>query len=368
MIVYDRECYSHDFMIDMWEKRIACCTYNKYVKDKWQEEEFIEYEIENDYGEKEIIKLAERGVLLEGKQTEKLPRPITVHTFGDINTESGAETKITNKRTQKKRKIWAREVRRLTDNGHQTSIITTNYKLPLVLIGVYMFARWCQENYFKYMLENFGLDMLISYCRTIIPDTTLLVNPAWRKLDKQVRSFSAKLKRLEAKFGALTYQGTDSMDEKQLRKYNGTKADLLEDISIFRNLLEELKTERKTIKKKITFAELPEDEKFEGVHNERKQLVDTIKMIAFRAEMAMASLIRSHTGKPKEARSLLVQFFKSDADIIVDKHKKTLSINIHHQPTKRDDVALKALCEALNETEIIYPGTDMKIIYGILTD
>ena len=368
MIVYDRECYSPDFMIDMWEKRISCCTYNKYVKDQWSEKEFREYEIEDEYGEKKTIKLAERGVLIEGKQTEKLPRPITVYTFENLKTEGVAKTKTTQKRIQKKRKIWVREVRRLSDNGHQTSIITTNYKLSLSLIGMYMFARWCQENFFKYMLENFGLDMLISYFRKTIPDTTQLVNPAWRRLDKLVRSISAKLKRLEAKFGALTYQGTDSMDEKQLRKYNDKKADLQEDISIYRNQLNEHKTERKTINKKINFAELPEDEKFDGVHNERKQLVDTIKMIVFRVEMAMASLFRDHTKKPKEIRSLIVQFFKSDADIIVDKQKRTLYINIHHQPTNRDDVALKALCKVLNETEMEYPGTDMKIIYGILTE
>jgi len=366
MIVYDRECYSPDFMIDMWEKRIACCTYNKYVKEKWPQEEFREYEIENEFGENEKIQLAERAVLLEGKETEKLPGPTTVYTFE--NTEDGAKTKATRKLTQPKRKRWAREIRRLSDNGHQTSIITTNHKLSLVLIGMYMFARWCQENYFKYMIKNFGLDMFISNYRKKISDTTLLINPAWRKLDKLIRSINAKLKSLEAKFGALTYQGADSMDEKQLRKYNDKKANLQQDISIYRNQLNEHKAERSTIKKNITFAELPEDEKFEGVYNERKQLVDTLKMTAFRAEMAMASLVRDHTGKPKEVRSLIVQFFKSDADILVDKQKRILHINIHHQPTNRDDVALKSLCKALNKTETEYPGTNMKIVYGILTE
>jgi len=111
----------------------------------------------------ETIKLAERGVLLEGKESEKLSEPITVYTIE--NTEDGVKIKTTNKRTQKKRKIWAREVRKLSDNKQQTSIITTNYKLSLVLIGLYMFARWCQENYFKYMIKNYGLDMLISNYR-----------------------------------------------------------------------------------------------------------------------------------------------------------------------------------------------------------
>lgn len=254
MIVYDRECFSHDFQIDMWDERIATCTYNKYVKEKWSEKEFREYETENEFGKKETIKLAERGVLLEGKETEKLPGPITVYTFE--NTVDGAKIKTTRKRTQKKRKIWAREVRKLSDNKQQTSIITTNYKLSLVLIGLYMFARWCQENYFKYMIKNYGLDMLLSNYRKKITGTTMLVNPAWRKLDKQVRSITVKLKRLEAKFGALTYEADEGMDEKKLRQYNDKKAKLQEDISIYRNQLAEHKTERNATPKKNHFRRI----------------------------------------------------------------------------------------------------------------
>lgn len=85
--------------------------------------------------------------------------------------------KIGYKHTKKKRQLWIREVRKLTESGHQTSIITTNYKLSIVLIGLYMFARWCQENFFKYMMENFGIDFLISYFQNEIDDTTELINP-----------------------------------------------------------------------------------------------------------------------------------------------------------------------------------------------
>lgn len=86
-------------------------------------------------------------------------------------TEQGIQIKTTNKRTKKKRQIWVREVRKLRNDGNQTSILKTNYKLTLVLIGMYMFARWCQENFFKYMVHNFGLDMIISNFFTDISDT-----------------------------------------------------------------------------------------------------------------------------------------------------------------------------------------------------
>ena len=85
MIVYDRECYSSDFMIDMWEERIACSTYSKYVTEQWSEDEF---------GEKEKIKLAERIVLLEGQETEALPEPQPIYTIIQIEIENQTKTDI----------------------------------------------------------------------------------------------------------------------------------------------------------------------------------------------------------------------------------------------------------------------------------
>lgn len=41
-LVFDREGYSPDFMLRMWEKRIACLTYRKYPGEDWPESEFHE--------------------------------------------------------------------------------------------------------------------------------------------------------------------------------------------------------------------------------------------------------------------------------------------------------------------------------------
>lgn len=362
MLVYDRECYSPDFMIDMWEKRVACCTYNKYVSEPWPVTEFKEYEVENEYGEKEIIQLAERSILLEGNETEDLPEPISVIEFEE-NTE-GNKVKITKRRTKKKRQIWVREIRKIRDHGNQTSILTTNYKLSVDLIGVYMFARWCQENFFKYAMKHFGLDMIISYFFKDVNDTDELVNPARRVLEKQIRSKNGKLKHLESKFGNLHYN--NELNERQFAGFNSKKAQLQEDISIYRNQIAELKANRDEIPAKIRFADLPDEEKFKGVHNERKQLVDTIKLIASRSEIALASIIKKYMAKPKEARALMEQFYKSNADLKVDYQNNILKICIHRQATVHEDIILSKLCEYLNETETTFPCSDLKLQYCLI--
>ena len=60
-----------------------------------------------------------------------------------------------------------------------------------------MFARWTQENYFKYMLKNFGLDMLISNYRKHIDDTTLIINPAVKFREKLPLRNCPKMKSLK---------------------------------------------------------------------------------------------------------------------------------------------------------------------------
>jgi hypothetical protein len=53
-----------------------------------------------------------------------------------------------------------REVRRLCDNGHQTSVVTTRRDLSIETVALRMFSRWQQENFFRYMRQEFALDHL----------------------------------------------------------------------------------------------------------------------------------------------------------------------------------------------------------------
>ena len=54
----------------------------------------------------------------------------------------------------------------------------------------------------------------------------------------------------------------------------------------------------------------------------RKHLLDTIKMIAYRAETAMAVLVREHMARTDDARALLRELYRSEADLLPDEKKK----------------------------------------------
>ena len=88
------------------------------------------------------------------------------------------------------------------------------------------------------------------------------------------------------------------------------------------NELKVLKAERKITNKYIRVVDLPEDEIFQQLASSKKHLVDAVKMIAYRAETAMANLISRQCGTLKQARALIRGVFVSEADLIPDKEKK----------------------------------------------
>ena len=65
-----------------------------------------------------------------------------------------------------------------------------------------MFERWRQENFFKYMREEFLLDALVDYRIEPEDPTRTIPNPERRALDKEIRVARADLAKLEREYGA----------------------------------------------------------------------------------------------------------------------------------------------------------------------
>lgn len=334
MLVFDREGYSPDFFYDLWQKRISIATYKKNVTDKWDEAEFTEYTGRLPFGNEKTIELAERGVLLQNKSSKK--------------------------------KIWAREIRKNSKSGHQTSIITTNFTLSIIMIGLYMFARWSQENFFKYMMQEFGIDTLVSYLKEKISDTSVLVNPQYRILENQRKKLTSKLNTLKVKFSSLVLANT-LIEKKEMEKYLIKKEEFKTEIEQREKEIEQVKEKKKSIARKIMYSELPEIEKFNNIINQRKHFLDTIKLIAYRAETAISNIIKQDMAHQDESRLLLKQIYKTDANIKVDEENKRLIIEIHRLAYWKDDKILEKLCQTMNETKMVFPDTKLTLFYKLVS-
>ena len=322
-LVFDREGYSPVFLARMKARRIACITYHKYPGEEWSEEEFYPATVEMPNGQKVEMRLAERGSCLSNK-------------------------------------LWVREIRKLTERGHQTAIIATDYRSRPAPLAVAMFSRWSQENFFKYTREHYNLDRLVDYRTEAISDPLQVVNPDHRRLDSQVRSGTGKLNRRLAQFGAMNLE--EAIDPEPVESFLQRKADLQEEIEHMQNEIQALKGERKDTARHISVDELPEEERFQRLSTPSKHLIDTIKMIAYRAETAMANLLRETMSHPDEARGLLRALYTSDADLLPDHNSGTLTVRLHHMANRSSDAAIQKLCNELNATKTQFPGTELRLV------
>ena len=329
-LVFDREGYSPGLFRELWDKRIACQTYRKQPYELWPTEEFAPTQVRLQNGTTVTWKLAERGVLLGTKASEQ---------------------------------IWVREVRTLTERGHQTAVVGTQYGVDPAQLARDQFGRWSQENFSHYAGRSFDLDRLIDYQLESVPDTVEVVNPAWRQLDSQVRGQRAVLARQQGDFAALILKGeieTDAVEE-----FLSRKQALQEEIQQQEVRVAELKKQRREQDRKIPFSKLPEADRFAQLSHRSKHFIDTLKITAYRAETALVHILREkiQAHHQDDARSLARQIFKTEANLIPDPQAKTLTVEIHGLSTPRDEVALEHLCAELTATETNYPGTELRLIY-----
>jgi hypothetical protein len=330
-ILFDREGYSPKFFKDMWQRhRIACITYHKHPKDAWPEEWFQETEVRLPNGECVSLKLAEMGSRIGGRDG-----------------------------------LWVREVRKLTPSSHQTSLISTAYGHAGMRDAAQLFSRWSQENFFRYMMQHYAIDLLSEYQTDEIPGTNRpVVNPPWRELDKQVRTLKGRLIQHQAKFAALTLHPED--DTQKVAQWERRKAAYREEIEEIEHELTEVTAKLKQTPKHVEWKDLPADDKFERLAPSRKRLLDTVKMIAYRSETALANVLRESLSRDDDARSLLCDVFRSEADLHPVAEAGELHVQIHSLANPRSNRAVTHLLQHLNDTELTYPGTNLKLVYSIL--
>jgi len=330
-VVFDREGYSPDLFLELEKERIAALTYHRYPQGDWPVEEFQLQTVQLRNGETLSIQLAEREVHL-GRRPG----------------------------------VMAREVRKLAEDGHQVSVVSTNRTGDAAAQAATLMARWSQENFFKYMRQHFGLDALVQYGTEDIPATVTVLNPQWRALHSEVRKQHAELKRCRERQQVLTVN--EPLSEPVMEKYQQEQGKIQERAQQIECKLAELKQQRKALPRQIPVKDLPEEEQFTRLRMERKQFLDTIKMIAYRAETAMAVTLREKMARSDDARSLLRQIYQTEVDLIPHIGEKTLLVRLHHLTQGAHDEAVRFLCEELTATETVFPGTDLRVVYKLGSD
>jgi transposase-like protein len=158
---------------------------------------------------------------------------------------------------------------------------------------------------------------------------------------------------------------TQPLSEAAVSQYQQHQGELQGRIDQLQSALEQLKQRRKQTPRQILVQDLPETDRFTRLRTERKYFLDTIKMIAYRAETSMAATVREKLKRNDDARALLRQIFNTEVDLIQDLAARTLTVCLHHLTQAAHDTAVRFLCDKLTATETDFPGTDLRLIYKL---
>lgn len=325
--IFDREAYSPAFFDLLWqEHRIAVITYRKNVRDIWPEECFQPV-VTSVLEQTVTMDICEQSVDLGG------------HRF--------------------------REIRRRSEDGHQTSIVTTHPTLPTAAIAGRMFGRWSQENFFRYMMQDYDLDRMASFGTETVDADREIVNPEYRKLTHRIKKVREKIQRLQAQFFPLAQLAMEQLLD-ALPKTTRKQAEYRERIDALKKEEEGLLCQRSQIPRRLKVYQMPEQQRYNRLKTESKLLMNVMRMICYRAETSVAQWIAPYLGKPEgEKRMVVKQIIESSADLTVDEERKTLTVTLHSLSANRFNVAAHELAQLLNQTETVFPGTDLTMIFKI---
>jgi hypothetical protein len=327
-MLFDREAYEPAWFKQLWKKyHVAVISYRKNVKDKWDYAQFYKYDTQI-YNTNVTMQLCEMGTLLNG--------------------------------------IWFREVRKLSEDGHQTAIITTHPSLPLQTVAVKMFSRWTQENFFGYMIENFDFDRMVEYGTEPVDQARTIPNPEYKKLTYLLKKTREKKARLEARLYK-KIEDSNATNHEQLMESIAKSSSLVDQISGHKATIEDLLSKRKKVSARISVSEMPQEQRYNKLKQEGKKFKNAVIMLAYRTESALLGIISDfYKDTNKDGRMILKEIFSSDADMIPDYKNNRLIIRLHSLSTPRANIVVKKLCELLNQTETNFPYTNLHLVYETL--
>jgi len=259
-------------------------------------------------------------------------------------------------------KLRLRQVTRRTENGHQTPILTSRRDLVAAQVAYRMFDRWRQENFFKYLREEYALDALVEYAAVPDDPTREVPNPAWAALDAQLRQAWAQVERLQSEYGL---EALNNLEQKHrtMRGFKIAYGKLGEKIWAAWQRVLQLEKRRAAAPRRVPVQEATE-QPIVKLAPERKHLTNLIKMVAYQAESDLLRLVAPHYRRADdEGRTLIQAALASAADLKVT--KRELRVTLAAQSSPHRTRAIAVLCEDLNRKKSFFPGSSLWLTYAI---
>jgi len=260
-------------------------------------------------------------------------------------------------------KLELRQVVRLADDGrHQTQVVTSRRDLPAIEVAYRMFERWRQENFFKYLRDEYALDALVDYQLDPADPTRDVPNPVWNKLDAKLRQARSEVIKLSARYGIEALVNREAK-RPTMRGFKIATAKLAAPVRDALRRYTKLEAQRARVPRRIPVGEVVAS-KVVQLATERKHLTDVVKMVAYQVETDLVRRITPHYHRADdEARTLVQSVLANAGDIAVTATELRVTFAALSSPHRT--AALAALCAELDALAPRFPGTRLRVRYAV---
>jgi hypothetical protein len=257
-----------------------------------------------------------------------------------------------------------REIAELRDDGGQTIFVTSHLQPPAVLLAYRLFERWRQENYFRYMKEQFALDALVDYHVEADDPTREVPNPARKALEQALAAARAEVMELERAYGAAAADNPEAQ-RSTMRGFKIAHGSLGQRLRAARARVAQLEARRAATTRRVPIGQVLTPQQVVRLSTERKLITDVIKIAAYRAESLLLRWLRPYFPRADdEGRAFLRAALQQRADLVVKGDQ--LLVRLAPMSAPRFTAALRALCTELNALTPRFPETGYRLRYEVL--
>jgi DNA-binding CsgD family transcriptional regulator len=255
-----------------------------------------------------------------------------------------------------------RQVTRLKDD-HQTQVLTSRRDLPAVEVAYRMFERWRQENFFKYLREEFALDALVDHQIEPADATREVPNPARAAADAEFRRARDGFARLVQRYGGEALAFVEGRPDGSLAQLKRAKAAFAKPVWDALVRLRNLERRRVGTPARLPVGDITDGEVVK-LATERKLLSNLLKMVAYQAESDLVRALAPHYRRREdEGRTLIQMALLATADLHVTDTELRVTLAPLSSPHRTR--ALAALCRELDAAATVFPGTRLRLRYAV---
>ncbi|MGK2902574.1 MAG: helix-turn-helix domain-containing protein, partial [Mycobacterium sp.] len=240
----------------------------------------------------------------------------------------------------------------------QMHILTTRRDLPAAQIRYRMGSRWRQENHYRYARMHFDLDSHDSY-RTDQDDPDPMVpNPAKKLAYARVEKARRALHSAENTRDREVLQVSLPPPGHTIMVTNTMINTINTGVHTADTELDAALTAHQQLPARLPLAQVHPGQQV--LDTETKLIHHAIRIAAFNTAQYLARAILTATGYTRaddEAHTLIRTALAGSGDIIPNHDTNTLHIRLDPLPAPRHTAAIDELCQALNDTHTVYPGT-----------